>query len=244
MSYFEKKSRHPDHKGGGVNPYGQPDHKIRFFFTGSLMNLKFLSLHLSVSPKIIIVTVSVYWFRHNLEHDGLLHEHGRVGISCEGSWRGQVIIGMIIFFSTQQCIISIYFQQIRSAWVWWVCHPECQVKEKICKTHWFGTIRCPLPTKQWNSACSGHPFFKYSLSPTPDIKEVELRYCLWLWATFISNYLVSLHLFLGFSLMKMKKRSNLNWKRRSGCMTRSVWLTSSIFEKIFRAAMDTSPLKT
>ena len=208
------------------------------------MNLKFLSRYLSVSPKIIIVTVSVYWFRHYLEHDGFLHEHGRVGISCEGSWRGQVIIGMIIFFSTQQCIISIYFQQIRSAWVWWVCHPECQVKEKICKTHWFGTIMCPLPTKQWNSACSGHPFFKYSLSPTPDIKEVELKYMSLALSYFHLQLPCLTASFLGFSLMKMKKRSNLNWKRRSGCMTRSVWLTSSICEKIFRTAMDTSPLKT
>ena len=29
---LEKKSQKTDHRGGGVNPYGQPDRKILFFF--------------------------------------------------------------------------------------------------------------------------------------------------------------------------------------------------------------------
>ena len=31
-TYFEKITQHPDRKGGGVNPYGQPDRKKTVFF--------------------------------------------------------------------------------------------------------------------------------------------------------------------------------------------------------------------
>ena len=39
MSTYFEKSRHPDRKGGGVNPYGQPDRKKTGFFLTTALSI-------------------------------------------------------------------------------------------------------------------------------------------------------------------------------------------------------------
>ena len=54
MSTYLKKSQHPDRKGAGVNPYGQPDRRIPNFFTPSLITTKKAKKHFFARRKVVL----------------------------------------------------------------------------------------------------------------------------------------------------------------------------------------------